>query len=171
MWSNLSYQQKTLMMVSAAVLLLVVGYFAAFQKTIRIHQENEYLSALTQKGERQLIAEIAQLSTQKRQIDSLKAVVTRASSKAEIFAVLVSRSEQSNLQIVEINETSKEGAERYECTFSGLYVNMVKFIRFVESDFKSVTLESLDFHKEFERKTGVTHLRVKMILRKNEYGS
>ncbi|MEQ8580627.1 MAG: hypothetical protein RIC30_13715 [Marinoscillum sp.] len=163
MWNSLLFRNKVYLLLASTALICFLGYFWSFKKTYELYQENEYLNGLTLKGEHQLIDEIKVLGRQKAVVDSLKLRIIKGSS-AEIFSVLVKDAERLNLRVMSIDKFNEKDVQRYECIFSGLYVNMVKFIRLMENDFKTVTLETVEFHKEFNRKTNKSELKLKLIL-------
>lgn len=174
MLKDLSNKNRLIFLLVGVALILVLGYKMSIQKTIDLYNENKNLSGINAKSDSQIIREIAQRTQIKKQIDSVLTVLNQDGSSTELINMLFDQADKNNLGIIGLEESKtnqQTAAVSYNVKVSGAYVNLVKYLRSVESKIYSAQIESVNIYSEIDRKTKEENLYMEVILSKTSHGS
>lgn len=151
MWSNISSKWRFYLQLIGCSIFLIIGYILNFSKSINAYHDHQLLSSLSEYSEAELLMEIKQLTEDKRSIDSILVIKKRQLSPADLYAELSGYADRYELQIRELKDLDKSNGQQILIELDGTYLQMIKFIRKLELDLRSIEISSLNIERKFDR--------------------
>jgi len=128
---------------------------------LKIYDQNKHMEQISARGEESLIREISTLSMQLKEIDSVKNLVSNINTETDLVNKVNYYSNVSNLTVQSIDWTEKDREVWITSSFTGLYVNMVRFVSRVEK-LPSLDLTSVKYVKKMDRLTKSEYLELEI---------
>ncbi len=164
--SGLSYKKKFILFCLAIGVLAMVGYQLSIKKTLKVRQEYAQLAAMNQVPVEELSLMLREKLLRKRAVDSLLQSVDSSSGQSDIISAMVKNAEGFQLTVEGITREVESDADApLQCSVSGAFVNMVRFVRAAELQ-SGITVESARFHKQVDRSTKEEKLILDLWIRK-----
>lgn len=152
------------MALSGLLIVLIIGYQLSVKKTLRLNTENAKLEELNFIGQDELLYEINLKTKEKKRIDSLMNQLKSGSSIADFSGHIFNGASKSRVDVAEISELN--ALRGYAVKLNGRYINLVKFVRYVEQTMLAFQLRSATFYTETDRRTKEEFLYLELTLEK-----
>ena len=153
---NWSYKKKNVVLISAFPLIMLLGYFLSFSKTMELSSENNQLKGYEMQKDN-LPLKIASVNRSLQKLDSLISL-NETSYQARLLSTLSTYCEKYNTVLIEVKDVEftqyeKLPYETYSLKIEGKYINLVKTLQAMENNFGLGKIQSVNYQKEINRKT------------------
>jgi len=164
---NWSFRKKNIALLIAIPIVIILGYFLSFSKTIELHQENNKM--LGYEGQKEnLPLQIASVNKGIQRLDSL-ILMNEESYQARLINTLTTYCEQYGTTLIEAKgvkfpQYENLPYETYSLKVEGRYINLIKTLNAMEGDFGLGKVQSVNFLRETNRKTKRVSLTLNLYL-------
>ena len=164
---NWSYKKKNTALILTLPLILLVGYFFSFSKTIELSDKNNRIRQIESQKEN-LPLKIASVNKNIQQLDSLISL-NEESYQARLLGALSQYCKKYTTELTEVKDVEfaqyeKLPYETYSLKFEGRYVDLVQTLQAMENDFGLGKIQSVNFQKEINRQTKRVSLVMQLYL-------
>ncbi len=164
---NWSYRKKNLALLILFPVILIVGYFLSFSKSIELYEENNRLESYEGR-ELNLPLKIASLNKRVQRLDSL-ITINQYSYQSRLFNTTSVYCEKYGTSLIEVRgfdfkQYEDLPYETYKIRLEGKYHDLLKVLNDMENNFGLGKVQSVSFTKEFNRKTKRTSLLLSVYL-------
>lgn len=162
----MTFKNKFLLLVGLSFLVGLLAYNLAIRKTLAVYEEAAKLNALNRVPAEELNLQLRKKLAEKRELDSLMTMLDRPEGESDPIAIIFRHADRYQLKVEELARGEETATDPLlVCKFSGAYVNMVKFIRSIET-LPGVDVRSVQVHKHLERSTKEEKLILDLWIRK-----
>lgn len=164
---NWSYKKKNIALIIAIPVIIILGYFLSFSKTIELSNENDKLIGYESQKDN-LPLKIASVNRNIQKLDSL-ILLTEESYQARLLSTLAEYCDQFGTALIEVKDVEfaqyeKLPYETYSLKIEGKYVGLVKTLQAMENNFGLGKIQSVNYQKEINRKTKRITLTLQLYL-------
>ncbi|MGB3468386.1 MAG: hypothetical protein WBA74_24085 [Cyclobacteriaceae bacterium] len=164
---NWSYKKKNIALAITIVVLLIVGYFLSFSKTLELTRENEQLRSDEDSGTN-LPLRIASVNRNIQKLDSL-ILLNEESYQARLLGTLSKYCQKHKTTLLEVKDvefSQYENApyETYSIKMEGKYTDLIRTMSDMENNYGLGKIQSVNFATETERKSKKVSLVLQLYL-------
>ena len=153
---NWSFKRKNLAVTIAIPVLLILGYFLSFSRTIALQNDNERLRGY-ETQEDNLPLKIAAARKRIQTLDSIISI-NEVSYQARLLHTLTDYCKQYRTSLIEVKDVDFKQYEKlpydsYRIKIEGKYINLVKTLNALEQNFGLGKVQSISYQREEDRRT------------------